>query len=123
MSRPQYRCDTCHQIDEFPIEVAEDLEFHSMGDQTVTQRTTRLACSHCDGDCDEISVCVECDYREQHDGCEVCFECLIESCIEDPAEIETCSRSLQVEIAKELVRRLRPRLSVPQAGLPTRDAA
>lgn len=68
--------------------------------------------------CDEVvELAVLCDCgAEAHSGCETCFSCLLDSVIEDPREIETCSTSLQAEIAKGLAERLRPWLRTKQAA-------
>lgn len=102
MPNHTYRCPACK---------AECLE----GD---IQHEDGLPISLC---CDEIVergvwLCETCGEREQHKGCDICFECLLDESIADPRTIEQCAPQLQAEIAKGLAERLRPWLRTKQAA-------
>jgi hypothetical protein len=70
----------------------------------------------CDEICERVWLCTECGINEQHGGVDQCMECLCDSVIADPREIEQCNTKLQGEIAKALAERLRPWLRQVQAA-------
>lgn len=113
---PLFRCDTCHGTTDSPTECRET-ECYAMGDATVSQVGIYLACDAigCKGECEAIAVCDVCGERECQEGCDVCLQCLTDSVQADPMELENCTRDLQVVIAKELARRNRLWLAMPQA--------
>jgi hypothetical protein len=62
--------------------------------------------SYChDAVVETVWMCIECNEREQHKGCEECWECLIASIVADPRELDMCTRELRDEICRELATR------------------
>lgn len=70
----------------------------------------------CDEVCEKVWLCDVCGEREQHKGCDQCFECVLDEAVADPRIIDQCMPELQAEIAKGLAERLSPFLRKRQAA-------
>lgn len=116
-----FRCLSCHALVTDPIEVTTTEPF-ALGEATVHHPFTRYACPSCDGDVDRVQLCEACGEWECHDGLDTCFQCACDSVQRDPIELESYSRALQVEIGKELARRL-GRVEVPVIRMTVRQAS
>lgn len=97
----RYECDTCHDV----IEPGVRLEL---------PRCCEVR--KCSGELQRVSVCDVCRTREAACGSDQCLSCICDAVVEDPAELDGCARSLQIEVAKVLASRLQPFLRVRQAA-------
>jgi hypothetical protein len=73
-------------------------------------------CADCDGICEKTALCETCKTGPAYDGVDECLSCVASACVKDPTLIGEYTRPMQVAIADELARRLRPKLSVRQAA-------
>lgn len=85
----RYRCEYCHNDDASVRETADGF----------------MCCTFCDDVCARRFICEVCEERDVTDGCEVCWECLIDAVVADPRELDTCSQPLRDKIGRELATR------------------
>jgi hypothetical protein len=94
-----YRCDYCKNDN------AEAREVEGL-----------MACNACDDLVTRRSICDVCHDRDCAGGAEQCLECIADQVVADPRELDTCSKSLQAEVARVLAQRLKPFMRQRQAA-------
>lgn len=94
-----YRCPSCQYE-------CLSVDFDDCGD---------AISSCCDEVCETYHLCATCDANEPHKAEEFCIGCLADQFITCPADFAD-DEPLRAAIAGELAQRLRPMLSVRQAG-------
>jgi hypothetical protein len=97
--RPRYRCEYCKN---------DDASVFADGDLMV--------CTFCDDVCSRRFICDVCEEHDCANGAEQCLECIADQCVEDPRELDSCSKELQAEVARVLAKRLKPFLRQRQAA-------
>lgn len=75
-----------------------------------------MVCTFCDDVVTRRFICDICNERDCTTGADQCLECIADQVIEDPRELDSCSKDLQAEVARVLAKRLKPFMRQRQAA-------